>query len=243
VRFGPSAVHDAIVDVVALYTAAKGKCGFTVVSNSQPLWIALFKRIEPKAVTFVAANDPKALFDFGWLPPSVPVRVLSWPGLAAADDDEAELRLSASEGQAFLTDEEEAEEERRSPRRQGPPIQPLRDIDVREIDLRSPLGAQPPDAAGETPKRAAKAAEQPIQVPAKFRALVEVMRAMGKIMVSVPDVEGQLKLYAAKTGETIENPGAYIARAEDAHILTIDRSINYARFRNRALATASVVYV
>jgi hypothetical protein len=69
------------------------------------------------------------------------------------------------------------------------------------------------------------------------------MRSMGKIMVSIADLEGQLKLSAAKTGEPIENPGAYIARAGDAQILTIDRGINDVRFKNRSLATPNVVYV
>jgi hypothetical protein len=249
IRFGPNAIHDALVDVVALYTQSKGKCGFTVVSNSQPIWIALFKRIEPKSVTFIASNDPKSLFDFSWLPPTVPVRVLSWPTLTAVDggdDDELELPLSAIEGQGFLSDEEHAEEEDHpSPRRQGPPIQPLKDVEIHEIDLRSPISSsQVPETDGETPKRGGKVhSDQTFQVPAKFKALVEVMRSMGKIMVSIPDLEAQLKSWAAKTGEPIENPTAYIGRAVEAQLLTIDRAINYARFRNRALTTANVVYV
>jgi hypothetical protein len=249
VRFGPHAVHDVLADVISLSTQSKGKCGFTVVSNSQPLWISLFKRIEPKAVTFVSSTDPKSLFDFSWLPQTVPVRVLSWPGLAAVeggDEDELELPLSAIEAQGFLSDEEpNEEEEHHSPSRHGPPIQPLKDVDVHEIDLRSPLSvSQAAEIDGGTPKRGVKAvSDQTLQVPLKFKPLVEVMRSIGKIMVSIADLEAQLKLYAAKTNEPIENPGAYIAQAGTARVLTIDRAINYVRFTNRSLATTNVVYI
>jgi hypothetical protein len=263
-RFGESAISDSLVDAIGFFVQAKGNCSFVVVSNQLPLWITLFQRIEPKSVTFISAKDPKGFLEFSFLPEKIPVRMLAWPTLeelASSGPDESALSPSTIEEQGLTAEEEDLEMEddtpeqqppfvdEETPRKPHPPvIQPLKNMESHHIDLRSPISGSPPshnsDSENVSVKKDAKqSSDQPIQVSMKFKALIEVMRSIGKVMVSIQDLEGQLKQYGTKTGEPIENPSAYIAKAGDAQILTIDKGINYVRFRNRNLATASIAYV
>jgi hypothetical protein len=129
----------------------------------------------------------------------------------------------------------------------APAIQPLTNMESHHIDLRSPISGSPSQQSESeliTPKRAAKTqSDQALQVLVKFKAFVEVTPSIGKLLVPIPDLEGQLKIYAAKTGEPIDNTSSYIAKSGNAQILTIDKSINYVRFRNRAWLTAPITYV
>jgi hypothetical protein len=256
-RLGINALLDSVADSISLFSQAKGNCSFVVISNSWPLWITLFQRLEPKSVTFVSSKDPKSCLEFSFLPDRIPVRVLAWPALAeisASGQQKSPPSPSSLHESESVVDEErhETEEEQPStfgeeetPPRPVPPIQPLRDMESHHIDLRSPLAASPPQQPEvEVPqKREVKAqAEQSVQVPAKFKAVVEVMRGVGKLMVPIQELEAQLRAYSSKTGEAIENPSSYITKAGDAQILLIDKSINYVRFRNRALLTAVITY-
>jgi hypothetical protein len=262
-RFGASSIYDSLVDVVTFFVQAKGSCSFVVISNSLPLWITLFQRIEPKSVTFVSTKNLKSHLEFTFLPDKIPVRMLAWPTLeelsSSGQDETAESELSFQEPESTVENEQvESEEDitdqqsifadEETPRKPHMPvIQPLKNMESHHIDLRSPICGSPdsqPDPERVTPKREPKPqSEQALQVPAKFKALVEVMRSTGKVMVSLQDLEGQLKIYAAKTGEPIENPSLYIAKAGDAQIITIDKGIGYVRFRNRALLTAPITYM
>ena len=134
-------------------------------------------------------------------------------------------------------------------------IKPLSDLDKYQIDLRSPIGETPtrlgenPEftphrTAGATPtSRIAAATTTAIKVPAQFRVLVESMRSMGKTMISLGDLEAQLRTWSTKLGEPVDNTTSYINKATEAQIVIYDKEINYVRFRNRSLSTGSIEYV
>jgi hypothetical protein len=262
-RFGANAIYDSLVDAVSFFVQAKGSCSFVVISNSLPLWITLFQRIEPKSVTFVSTRDLKSHLEFTFLPDKIPVRMLAWPtleeltssgqeetpaSLSSFQEPESTVENEQGESEEDITDQPSTFADEETPRKPHMPlIQPLKNMESHHIDLRSPICDSPdhqPEPERVTPKRETKAqSEQALQVPMKFKALVEVMRSTGKVMVSIQDLEGQLKVYAAKTGEPIENPSMYITKAGDAQIITIDKGISYVRFRNRALLTAPISYI
>jgi hypothetical protein len=264
IRFGDQAIYDVLVDVISFIVQTKGNCSFVVISNALPLWITLFQRTEPKYVTFVSSKDPRSFLEFSFLPEKVPVRMLVWPTLEELSSSGQE-ESSPSHSSAAATGPAEEEEDTQmeedttehpvefaddaTPRKpQVAAIQPLKSMESHHIDLRSPISGSPSshlsdsDSAG-SKKETKPIMDQQVQVPAKFKALVEVMRSIGKVMVAIADLEGQLKIYSTRTGEPIVNPSVYIAKAGDAQIITIDKTINYVRFRNRTLATASIVYV
>jgi hypothetical protein len=263
-RFGQSAIHDCIVDALGFFTQAKDNCSFVVISNVLPLWITLFQRIEPKSITFVSTKDPKSFLEFSFLPERIPVRSLSWPGLeelGSSRKEAAALSPSPIKGQELTEEEEQLgmeddtteqaptfgdDETPRKPLSSA--IQPLRNMASHHIDLRSPIAASPTSNQSDSESPGSKkdvksTSDQQVQLPAKFKALVEVMKSMGKVMVSIPDLEGELKIYSSRTGDPIENPSSYISKAGDAQILTIDKAVNYVRFRSRTLVTANITYV
>ena len=85
--------------------------------------------------------------------------------------------------------------------------------------------------------------DQSLEVPVKFRPLIEAMKSMGKAMISLSDLEGQLKTWSAKLNQPIDNINQYITKAADAQLVIYDKSINYVRFRNRSMANAAIEYV
>jgi hypothetical protein len=252
-RFGPNAVHDALIDCVGFFTQTKGQSTFVVITNSFPLWITLFQRLTPKLVVFVSSKDPSKSLEFSFLPESLPVRLLAWPSLEevsgqpehdeptqpiepiSTGEEEDAPEVSQPSGEPSL-DEVEAQ----PTRSRAAPIQPLQNLERHQLDLRSP--ARQPDSEV-TPKRQQQTAEQVVQVPAKFQPLIEAMKSLGKVMVSVADLEGQLKIWSTRLNQPIDNIGAYIAKAADAQIILYDKQINYVRFRNRTLASATIEYV
>jgi hypothetical protein len=147
-----------------------------------------------------------------------------------------------SSGSASITDEEMCRVSA-----QAAPIQPLDYIESYDIDLLSPVqSGQGRQRTREVVQRRQEpeTREQPtVQLPAKFRPLVETMRGIGKAVISVADIEGPLRTCLARLNESIESPAAYLARAADAQIIVYDKSSNYLRFRNRGLATAAINYV
>jgi hypothetical protein len=211
----------------------------------------------------VSAKDPKSCLEFSFLPEKTPLRMLTWPKLeelSSSRHEEPPASPSSVQEPESVTEEEQVEAEEditeqppaftdeETPRKShAPAIQPLKNIASHHIDLRSPICGSPSlqsELELVTPKREAKAqSDQALQVQAKFKALVEGMRSTGKVKVSISELEGQLKVSAAKTGEAIENPSSYIAKAGDAQILAIDKATNSVRFRNRAFSNASINYV
>jgi hypothetical protein len=246
VRFGPSAIHDAIVDIVGALASAKRQANAVVITSKFPLWVTLFQRLEPKSVLFISDKDPNSCLELSFFPQSVPLKALSWPSLS-------ETRVS---GQADLIDlapahaEEEdgsdnyAQEGSGEDEQTG--IEPLANLEKYEIDLRSPGDPVPShqrDPEEVTPKRAARSHEEVIQIPVKFQPLVEAMKAIGKSLISLNDLEGQLKIWSTKLNVPIDNINAYISKATDAQIVIYDKAINYVRFRNRSIATSKLEYV
>jgi len=121
-------------------------------------------------------------------------------------------------------------------------IQPLDDLEAHDFDMKSPVPAREPPRRREDPP-AQRVSSQSVQVPAKFRALVEVMKSFGKAMVSLSDLERELKNWFAEHGEQAEAITTYLAKAADAQVVVVDKSINYVRFRNRSLAKSPIEYV
>lgn len=131
------------------------------------------------------------------------------------------------------------------PRRSRPAtIQPLQSFERHQIDLRPPASAAPPrqPETDVTPKRPPPS-EQVVQIPAKFQPLIEAMKSLGKAMVSVTDLEGQLKIWSTRLNQPIDSISAYIAKAADAQIILYEKHINYVRFRNRVIASAQIEYL
>jgi hypothetical protein len=247
VRLGLNALHDALIDAVGFFVQSKGQSGFVVITNSFALWLALFQRLEPKSVVLVSSKDPTKCLEFSFLPEHLPIRTLAWPILEEATTPARDDAPSPAHPPIEPIPEEEDEEAAGNSEddqgseggsRQGT-TQPFPVLEKHQIDLRSPSASTRGGEA--TPKR--RSPEQAMQVPAKFQPLVEAMRATGKVMVPVADLEGQMKAWAAKLGQPVDDRGSHIQQAADAQIVIWDKAINYVRFKNRALSTAPVEYV
>jgi hypothetical protein len=246
VRFGPSAVYDALVDIVGALTSAKKQASVTVITSKFPLWITLFQRLEPKSVTFISDKDPNSCLEFSFFPQSVPLHNLAWPSLneiqGSGDGDLIDFAPSPGgeeDGSENFVQEGSGEEEPTS-------IEPLANLEKYEIDMRSPVdtrGTPESNSDEMSPKRATRSREEVIQIPVKFQPLVEAMKAIGKSLVSLGDLEGQVKIWSTKLSIPVENINSYISKATDAQIVIYDKAINYVRFRNRAIATSKLEYV
>ena len=69
------------------------------------------------------------------------------------------------------------------------------------------------------------------------------MKAAGKAMISVNDLDVYLKKVAAELNIQQPNTNTIVNKANDAGIIIYDKSINYVRFRNRQMATGIINYV
>jgi hypothetical protein len=253
VRFGPNALHDAIIDVIGALVPAKGQGSVIVVTGAFPIWISLFYGLAPRSVVFVSNKDITSCFDFNFFPQTVPVKLLTWPELTETRSSGGDLIDLAP---APVQDEEEDNEEEEPTQGHFSPgnfgeddadgIQPLANLERYQIDLRSPAGtpkSQQPGSPEPTAKRRTPTHEGAIPIPVKFQPLVEAMKSTGKALISLNDLEGQLKVWSAKLNQPVENINTYIAKATDAQIVIYDKAINYVRFRNRAIVTSDVEYV
>jgi hypothetical protein len=223
IRFGPNAIYDGAVDVISFLSQNKDHCSASMITDSFPFWIALFQRIEPKELVFISSKDPRQCLAFSFLP-SIPIKLLHWPSLEEFSDE-------------LHTEEEEVS----CPFNTAPlPIQPLVDLDKYQIDLKATAGT-PSNSMIEgsfvTPKK------NDFEVPIRFQPLVESMKALGKAMISLGDLETQLKEWCGKHGVQMENASQYVSKAAEAQIVIYDKSINYVRFRNRAMASSVIEYV
>lgn len=352
VRYGPNAIRDAIVDVIAYINETKARCSVAVITHSFPLWISLFQRMSPKSLVFISNKNPHDCLEFSFLPSGLNISILKWPSLEASgttattgddsisdeeqppapvrksrirspirhveeveevvkeqevvddsssdhnntghdDSDVCDLEedvqeqeeeknyddvddnlLDGSIEEDLLSDhaeEDYAEEEEKSLQSQSSfntsnnestdgyrrgrfagSIQPLNNLDKYQIDLRSPVVSANTSRLSDsgsvdvTPKRPAVTAsgrDQVFEFPAKFQVLIEAMKSMNKTMISMSDLEERLKIWSDKLGVPIDNVNAYILKAVDQQIVIYDKSINYVRFRNRAISTGKVQYV
>ena len=98
-----------------------------------------------------------------------------------------------------------------------------------------------PKAIQQTSK--ANPGEQTFTVPIKFQPLIEAMRAAGKAMISMNDLEGHLKTAAAHLNIQQPNTNTIVNKANDAGFIIYDKSIKYVRFRNRQMTTGIINYV
>ena len=85
--------------------------------------------------------------------------------------------------------------------------------------------------------------EQTFNIPIKFQPLIEAMKAAGKAMISMNDLEGYLKKAAAELNIQQPNTNTIVNKANDAGIIIYDKSIKYVRFRNRQMTTGIINYV
>ena len=69
------------------------------------------------------------------------------------------------------------------------------------------------------------------------------MRAAGKAMISLSDLEDLFADACERLNLPSTNMSAMIDKAADAGLVIMDKSINYVRFRNRAMATGSITYI
>ena len=81
------------------------------------------------------------------------------------------------------------------------------------------------------------------EVALEFKPLVEVMKSIGKAMISVNDLENPLMKYCNENNMPHFNTNSYVHKASDAGVIIYDRSINYVRFRNRSFMDANIEYV
>lgn len=265
-RYGDAAFYDTIVDVVSFTAQAANNFTFALISNEFSMWITLFQRIEPKRLLFVSTEDPQTCLDFSFLPSTTQIQIYRWPDLKEVEgnagaseiiDQEIPENHVDNEYVAFeeeeepLSVEESVNEEPSAEddlfQQQSPParaIQPLSNLEKHQIDLRSPVAnSSHLSESGEgnlTPKR--MQSDQIITVPTKFQPLIEAMKSIGKAMISLSDLESQLKVYCTKYNVPQQNINTLITKATDAGLVIFDKSINYVRFRNRAMASAKIEY-
>jgi hypothetical protein len=250
VRFGSSALHEAIVDVIGVLSSAKGQGTAVVATGQFPIWISLFRSLSPKSVIFVSNKDINSCFDFNFFPQSIPLKLLTWPELAETRSAGDLIHLSP----APVVEEEEEEEEDRKPSSpghfgedDGDGFQPLANLEVHHIDIRSPVGTPKSQRQGSpesaATKRRSGGHEGAIPIPVKFQPLVEAMKSAGKALISLADLESQLKVWSSNLGQPVDPINAYISKATDAQIVIYDKAINYVRFRNRAIMTSEIEYV
>jgi hypothetical protein len=240
-RLGPYAIHDAVVDVLGSLTQSQGYCSLTLISANLALWFAIFQRLPPKTLLIVSSADPYGSLEFTFLPQSIPIRTLSWPNLEDSSPA-SELQQQTFDEMTEIVDGSQSEPSEGTDEHIKPAsrntIQPLDDLDDHEFDMRSPLASKevvkPP---------AQKTTTQKVQVQLKFKPLVEVMKSFGKAMVSLADLDRELKNWFTEYGGLSENTTTYIAKAADAQIVVVDKAINYVRFRNRNLAKSQIEYV
>jgi hypothetical protein len=191
--------------------------------------------------------------EFTFLPQTIPIRTLSWPNLedsAPAGPPElpdSELLQQTLDEMTEMSDGVQSEGDEESDERIKPishnTIQPLNDLEGHEFDIRSSPATAREVAKPRGGAPAQKIPPQKVQVSLKFKPLVEVMKSFGKAMVSLGDLEMELRNWFTEHGEPSENTATYLAKASDAQLVVVDKTINYARFRNRTLARSPIEYV
>ena len=114
VRFGEYALYDTITDLMSCIKSTK-KFNIAVISTRLSIWLSLLQRCQPANFLMFSSVDPRDIFDFSFLPPTIPTKIYQWPSLAIIDDDVS----GASDQKDSSEDEEEEEEnERRRPQQQ-----------------------------------------------------------------------------------------------------------------------------
>lgn len=80
-------------------------------------------------------------------------------------------------------------------------------------------------------------------IPVEFKPLFESMKACGKSMISLHDLEASFNRWCSQytDGGTI-NLMSLINKASEANYVIFDKSINYIRFRDRTINTAQIQY-
>lgn len=244
-RLGPYAIHDVVVDVLGCLAQSRGHCSITLISANFALWFAIFQRLPPKALLIVSSADPRMSLEFTFLPQTMPIRTLTWPNLedsasagASRPPDSEFLHHMPDEMSGDVPWEPNEGSDDRLNLTSHDVIQPLDDLEGHEFDIRSPVTsrevAKPP---------AQKASLQHVQVPLKFKPLIEVMKSFGKAMVSLSDLERELKNWFTQHGQLSEDTTTYLTKAADAQVVVIDKTVNFVRLRNRNLAKRPIEYV
>jgi hypothetical protein len=77
----------------------------------------------------------------------------------------------------------------------------------------------PPAREEGTVKGVGRSHNDVIQIPLKFQPLVEAMKAAGKALISVSDLEGQLKVWSVKLNVPVENINSLMSKATEAQII------------------------
>ena len=243
-RFGSHALYDAVVDIIAQIAKKKTKFTIVLVANRLSVWINLFRSLPPQKLVVISQEDPNSCLDFAFLPDGIRTVLLRWPDLSELQGirDEPTMQSSLLNEDTASLDEDlmqQDDDELASAEQSmytdsilkssSPKVKPLSNMTRQQISVRSPKPvAQKQDG---------------LAVPVKFQPLIEAMRAAGKAMISMSDLEKLFDDACDRLNLQASNMNAMIDKAADAGLVIVDKSINYVRFRNRAMATGPIQYV
>ncbi|OHT17611.1 hypothetical protein TRFO_00869 [Tritrichomonas foetus] len=128
-----------------------------------------------------------------------------------------------------------------SPPSQVDRIKPLSNLEKHQIDLRSPTPSKAEKADGRNKNSASK--DQGTSFPLMFQPLIEAMKSIGKSMISKSDLEEQFNICCKNLNLPPQDLMLMIEKASSYGLIIYDNSINYVRFKNRSLATATITYI
>ena len=245
-RFGAHALCDAVVDVVGDVAKKQKRFNMVLIANRLSIWFNLFRRIPPSKLIVISQEDPANCLDFAFLPETIKTVMLKWPDLTerqgTAREEPTIQSITVNEDTMFDdedTDDHQFDEELASAepsmltdsimRYESPKVKPLSNMTRNQIPVRSPTGSgQKQDG---------------LNVPVKFQPLIEAMKASGKAMISLSDLEAKFGEACERLNMQPPSMTAMIDKAADAGLVIMDKSINYIRFRNRAMASNAINYV
>lgn len=255
-RFGGHSLSESIIDVVRMATTVD-KFSAVVISDNVEIWLTLFQRINPERLVIIGQANNSEAVEFAFLPQTVKTTLLSWPNLEPfgefSEQEEAfipselsihsEVSVESNTTEDNQLQDDDSEELFQSPSNVSASrtsrIKPLAD-DTPEQNYSSLLNTP---TKRTTPIPSMPQRSDVLEVPKQFMALTEAIRSTEKAMVQIAQFEEAYRAVCEELGEEPLNTNTIISRASDAGLVIFDRTINYIRFRNRAMLTAEINYV
>ena len=123
-------------------------------------------------------------------------------------------------------------------------IKPLTTTETENtIDLRSPLTGNhiKEISSSFTPDVKPKKSNNPV-IPRVYQPLIESMKSIGKSMIQLSALTEEIKKTCQQLGVPEQDALSVINQAHNDGYIIFDKTINYIRFRNRALAKTNIEY-
>ena len=94
-RFGPRALLDVIVDLIARIAKKGSKFTMVLIANRLSVWINLFRRIPPVRLFVISQEDPTTCLDFAFLPEGIRTTLMRWPDLSEIQGSREEVTMQS----------------------------------------------------------------------------------------------------------------------------------------------------